>query len=240
MISRMRIFAGPNGSGKSTLAHWLSEDYAVNLYRHINADVLFAEIKETRRTACPFPMETASLVAFAQGTTYPVEQKGFFTQGSIRVEDESVVFEAEAVNSYTVALLADFYRHECLSREESFSFETVFSHPSKIDILKEARLKGYRTYLYFVATEDPKLNLTRIASRVLEGGHDVPPDKIIARFQRCLDNAGAALPYLDRAFFFDNTGTDFRFIAEANEGEWQFYTSSLPQWFKKALRRAWA
>ena len=46
MISRMRIFAGPNGSGKSTFAHWLSRDYAVNLYRFINADDLFAEMNE--------------------------------------------------------------------------------------------------------------------------------------------------------------------------------------------------
>ena len=232
----MRVFAGPNGSGKSTLAQWLSRDYAVNLYRYINADILFAEISQTGKTACPFAMETVSLLSFAKETTYPTEQKSYFLDGKIRVEEESVCFEQEAINSYTVAMLADYYRHECLTREESFSFETVFSHPSKIDILKEARLKGYRTYLYFVATENPQINLARIASRVLEGGHDVPANKIIERYQRCLDNVAPALQFLNRAYFFDNTRTDFHFIAEADDGKWKFYTSTLPKWFMKTVR----
>ena len=235
MIPRMRVFAGPNGSGKSTLAQWLSRDYAVNLYRYINADVLFAEINATRKTACPFTMETTQLLSFVQKTTYPDAQKNYFLDGKIRVEDESVCFEQEAINSYTVALLADYYRHECLSRGDSFSFETVFSHPSKIDILKEARLKGYRTYLYFVSTENPEINIDRIAIRVLEGGHDVPADKIIERYHRCLDNVAPALPFLNRAYFFDNTKTDIRFIAEADEGKWKFYTTALPEWFTKAV-----
>ena len=75
MIARMRIFAGPNGSGKSTLAHWLSRDYTVNLYRHINADVLFAEISESQRTACPFFMDTASLLAFVREFRQPVGEE---------------------------------------------------------------------------------------------------------------------------------------------------------------------
>ena len=237
MIPRLRIFAGPNGSGKSTLAKWLSQDYAVNLYRHINADILFAEIRKTQKTACPFPMDTTSLQYFVQTTTFPEEQKRFFQQDKIRVEEESIVFEQEAINSYTVALLAEYFRHECLSRLESFSFETVFSHPSKIDILQEARQKGYRTYLYFVATENPQINLTRIASRVLDGGHDVPTDKIVARYKRCLDNAAIAITHLNRVFFFDNTGINFRFIAEINEGNWTLYTSNLPLWFTRYFQR---
>ena len=235
MTSRMRIFAGPNGSGKSTLSLWLSRDYAVNLYRYINADVLFAEIQQTKKTSCPFSMETESLVSFAQKSTFPDEQKRFFLSGKIRVIDESVVFEKEAINSYTVALLADFYRHECLNRGDSFSFETVFSHPSKIDIIKEARQKGFRTYLYFVATDNPCINLSRIASRVLEGGHDVPADKILARFQRCIDNVALSLPFLNRAYFFDNSGTDIRFITEANEGKWTLFSSTLPNWFVNSI-----
>lgn len=235
MISRMRIFAGPNGSGKSTLAHWLSRDYAVNLYRYINADDLFAEIKETQKTACPFSMDMDSLLSYIQKTTYPDVQKGYFLNSEIQVKDESVIFAKEAINSYTVALLADYYRHEYILRGESFSFETVFSHPSKIEILKEAKCKGYRTYLYFISTENPKINLTRISSRVLEGGHDVPNDKIISRFQRCLENVSPALSFLDRAYFFDNTETDIRFIAEMNEGKWISYTPVLPQWFVKSV-----
>ena len=47
MTPRLRMLAGPNGSGKSTLAQQLTDDYAVNLYKFLNADLLFAEINQT-------------------------------------------------------------------------------------------------------------------------------------------------------------------------------------------------
>ena len=54
MIPRLRMIAGPNGSGKSTLAKQLTDDYAINLYKFLNADILFAEIAKSYKTACPF------------------------------------------------------------------------------------------------------------------------------------------------------------------------------------------
>ena len=62
----------------------------------------------------------------------------------------------------------------------SFSFETVFSHPAKIDILRRAFESGYRTYLYFIATETPEINIARIAQRVQrcskEKDHEKPTE----------------------------------------------------------------
>ncbi len=57
MIPRLRMLAGPNGSGKSTLARQLTDDYAVNLYKFLNADMLFAEISQNCKTACPFGID---------------------------------------------------------------------------------------------------------------------------------------------------------------------------------------
>ena len=54
MIPRLRMIAGPNGSGKSTLAQQLTDDYEINLYKFLNADILFAEIAKSYKTACPF------------------------------------------------------------------------------------------------------------------------------------------------------------------------------------------
>ncbi len=235
MIPRIRVFAGPNGSGKSTLAEWLSKDYSVNLYHYINADVMFAEIGRTLKTACPLPMDNESLLAFTNNSTFPDKHKAFFLSGNIQIKDDFVIFTRDAVNSYTVAMLADFFRSEYLASGISFSCETVFSHPSKIELLKNAQHKGFRTYLYFVSTECPEININRVATRVKQGGHDVPYEKIVERFQRCLDNVSLALPFLNRAYFFDNTGTDIRFLAEANEGKWTLYSSRLPQWFKKSV-----
>ena len=233
MIPRLRMFAGPNGSGKTTLAMWLSRDYAVNLYHFINADMMFAEIKKSCMTACPFSADNADLLEFVQNSTYPDEEKGHFLSGDIKIENDMATFTPSSINSYTVAILADFYKSEYIRHGDSFSFETVFSHPSKVELLKSAQAVGFRTYLYFVATDEPEINLRRIIRRVQNGGHDVPADKVIERYSRSLANAAKALPYLNRAFFFDNSGNSIRFLCEADDNGCKLYTNSLPDWFIK-------
>ena len=61
------------------------------------------------------------------------------------------------------------------------------SSPDKIDFLAEARRRGFRTYLYYVATVDPLININRVANRVRMGGHPVPEEKIVSRYARSLD-----------------------------------------------------
>ena len=60
------------------------------------------------------------------------------------------------------------------------TFETVMSSRNKIEFIRKAQKDGYRAYLYFVATEDPLINISRVSHRVKTGGHDVPSDKVIA------------------------------------------------------------
>ncbi len=60
----------------------------------------------------------------------------------------------------------------------TFTFETVMSHPDKIELLHKAQQSGFRTYLYYVATEDPEINISRVENRVSSGGHPVPREKI--------------------------------------------------------------
>ena len=119
-------------------------------------------------------------------------------------------------------------------RNEERITETVFSHPAKIDILKKAQAAGFRTYMYFVATENPNVNVKRIQQRVKDGGHDVPEDKTIARYYRCLEQVKYALPYLNRAYFFDNSTEQSVFFAEYEHGKgFQLYSTLVPEWFKR-------
>ena len=235
MTPRLRMLAGPNGSGKSTLAQQLTDDYAVNLYKFLNADLLFAEINQTAKTACPFSIDNLELLEFVQKSTYPEACKQPFLNKEIFIDDEDyLVFNKETINSYTVAVAADFFKDQYLKRRLSFSFETVFSHPAKIEILKQAQAAGFRTYMYFVATESPKVNLNRIKSRVKLGGHDVPEDKTVARYYRCLEQVKYALPYLNRAYFFDNSTEQSIFFAEYESGKgFQLHSDLLPMWFKR-------
>lgn len=75
MTPRLRMLAGPNGSGKSTLAQQLVDDYAVNLYKFLNADMLLAEIFKSHKTACPFSIDNQELLNFINSSTYPEECK---------------------------------------------------------------------------------------------------------------------------------------------------------------------
>ena len=235
MTPRLRMLADPNGSGKSTLAAQLSSDYAVNLYRFVNADLLFAEVVQSHRTACPFSIDNAELVEFVAQSTYPREYKRPFESGEIYIDEEDYLhFSANDINSYSVAIVADFFKEQYLKHRISFSFETVFSHPAKIDILKRAQAVGFKTYMYFIATENPVINVNRIRERIALGGHDVPEEKTRSRYLRCMEQVRYALPYLNRAYFFDNSTEQSIYLAEyESEVGFTLHSELQPSWFRR-------
>lgn len=111
------------------------------------------------------------------------------------------------------------------------------SSPEKVAFLCSAKQAGYRTYLYFVATEDPDINISRVEHRVRTGGHSVPKDKITSRYHRSLELLNAAVACSDRAYVFDNSCDDGRvWVAEVTDGnELTMKTDQMPYWFKAAL-----
>lgn len=218
MIPRFRMVAGPNGSGKTTLWQWLEGEYAVNFYTPINADAMFAEVASKGVLRAPLPVDKPSLERFLDTGGYPGTVTAAFRDGRIRLLGDCFRFTGEgSATTYTVALLANYFRDRMIEAGMSFSQETVFSHPDKPASLRRARERGFRTYLYFVATDDPALNAERVRQRALAGGHDVPAEKIAARYGRSLGQVRAALQDVSRAFFFDNSGTGMRFLASYHE-----------------------
>lgn len=112
------------------------------------------------------------------------------------------------------------------------------SFKDKIDFLKIAQTVGYRTYLYYIATDDPAINISRVKNRIHSGGHSVPEDKISSRYYRSLDLLLDAIKATNRAFLFDNSkelGEHF-LIAEITEGTTlEIKSDPAPAWFKKAV-----
>jgi len=111
----------------------------------------------------------------------------------------------EAQRSLHAQSLADLARERCLAERISFSFETVMSHPSKLEFMSRARDAGYVVELFFVCTSDPAINVVRVRHRVHFGGHDVPQDRIFARYRRTLDLLPRAAVLSHRVRLFDNT-----------------------------------
>lgn len=113
--------------------------------------------------------------------------------------------EAPEYHSYEAARLAEDMRHRYLRANSSFCFETVFSHPSKIDFMAEAKAQGYQVILVYVHLQGDALNCARVATRRALGGHDVPEQKIRSRIPRTIANVKAALPLCDVVKMYDNS-----------------------------------
>lgn len=121
---------------------------------------------------------------------------------------------------YEAAGLAQVIRERLLQEGVSFCFETVFSHPSKIDFIADAKGSGYEAILVCIHLDTPGLNEARVSQRVSEGGHGVPAEKIRSRLPRTLKHIAAALPLVDEARILNNSLRDdpFRLVAIVRKG----------------------
>lgn len=236
-MPRLRIFAGPNGSGKSTL-NTIINPALLGIY--INPD----EIEKQIILHKYFDFESFSI------QTTPTEITGFLMNSillkkaglvaqvsALEFVDNKIEFKKVMVNSYFAAVIADFIRQKLVETQTSFSFETVMSSSDKIDFLKKAQQKGFRTYLYYVATKAPSINVSRVKNRVKMGGHSVPEDKIISRYRRSLDLLVDAVKSSNRAYIFDNSDSQGHvLLAEITNGKQiEMKVDLMPDWFKTAF-----
>lgn len=137
-------------------------------------------------------------------------------------------------------LIARFLREQMLLHKKRFSFETVFSHESNIDIMRRAAEMGYKVYLYFVSTSSALVNKYRVELRVKEGGHGVPAEKIASRYYRSLDLLYDAMEVSYHAYVFDNSvdGEPYRLLYEQkvtgkSVSVVEYDKKDWPEWFKE-------
>jgi predicted ABC-type ATPase len=233
---RLRMFAGPNGSGKSTIKSVIRSEL---LGVYINPDEIEKDIRNgdfLNLLAFGVRTTSAEILAFFQNSTLLAKADLLDEADLLSFNDDKLCFHNVLVNSYFASVAADFIRHKLLETGTSFTFETVMSSPDKVAFLQKAQLRGYRTYLYYVATEDPIINILRVQRRVSLGGHPVPEDKIIARYGRSLDLLVDAIRHTNRAYIFDNSTHQQIWTAEITDGEFlEMKTDRMPAWFKTAV-----
>jgi predicted ABC-type ATPase len=87
--------------------------------------------------------------------------------------------------------------------------------------------------LVFIGLESSELAIGRVTQRTEQGGHDVPDDKIVARFPRTYSNLREALAFVDHAFLFDNSSAEspYRFVAELAAGRVVHHGELQPRWW---------
>ncbi len=233
---RLRIFAGPNGSGKSTITSIVTEA-GIHLGHYVNADEFKISINKTQE----FDFGKYSLdlaiddffTKFKNSSLYALAGGDAFTH-TIESNEDKLIFQSD-VNDYFVSFLAAYIRDNLLNNCTKFSFETVMSHPSKLDFLLKAKDHGYKIYLYFVALENPILNCNRVKARVSQGGHDVPDDKVIERYSRTMNLIVDAIRIADTTYFFDNSYSQPKLFASIENNCLKIADGIeyIPYWFNR-------
>lgn len=120
---------------------------------------------------------------------------------------------------------------------ETFCFETVFSHESKLELIKKAKANGYQVVLVFIHLDNPDRNIARVFQRVENGGHDVPHDKVKSRIPRAIENLKKAIPVVDRVALVDNSSTQdpLKTVARIKDAKVIDKVTPLPKWAEDIL-----
>ena len=234
-VKRMRVFAGPNGSGKSAVYELVKRQYRIGHY--INADEIERNISERGL----LHLDDFGIYLSSHDFEDYLQHSPFVTKSNdsglgihLRLDENVLVSTSSDSNSYEAAFIAEMLRYELIRKGITFSFETVMSHPSKLEVFKKAQEAGYRNYLYFVCTQDPAINQERIKIRVSKGGHPVPMDKVASRYHRSLKILAAAAKASHRTFLFDNSNDEARLVAEMTpEHTIIVHEARIPDWVNK-------
>ena len=132
------------------------------------------------------------------------------------------------------ARIAESRREECVNTHKSFCFETVLSTDRNLNLLKRAAAEDFFIRCYYVLTADPQINVARVATRVSAGGHNVPIDKIIARYHRALDLVKELVPVCDVCHIYDNSlDTPYRIFKKRKDRFW--YCPEMDIWLKEDI-----
>jgi predicted ABC-type ATPase len=232
---RLRVLAGPNGSGKSTIKGELKAEW---IGAFVNADEIERGLRDLGGT---LDLSSFGLTGAPAEVLRSVEAHLRRSRrrsacpallGKLTINTSLQLRVPAPYNSYLASVLADAIRRELLDAKHTFTFETVMSSRDKVDFMKEARGRGYRVYLYFVATDDPAINVDRVRRRVKQGGHPVPAKKVRERYGRSIGLMTEACGVAHRAYVFDNSGSRHKLLAQVVDGKkMEIEAATLPRWF---------
>lgn len=253
----MRVFAGPNGSGKSSIIKSIlntkvGKNKTLDFGIYINADDIAVMLKSNGVDFASYKVEVSidSLIYIAKnsGLINNAFKLGRFKRcivlknNTLHIDPKVALEKNDNPYERIAQILADYLRKVLLEKGEKFSFETVFSHKSKVEIIKKAQNRGYKVYFYFVLTEAPEINIFRVkVVRVGQKGHDVDKKKIVDRYYRSMELMYEAVQYTYQAYFFDNSTNGDRHTMFAHfkmnkdgEKQWDKIDNSIvPVWFRK-------
>jgi len=209
--ARFRLFAGPNGSGKTFFFTHLRKSGYIKTEIYVSADKIEADLK--RKPSFNFNAYRVK-VSGEEFKNYilhdglylsKINDPAFIDSINISSGILTLKLKKKQINSYHASFVATYLVQKLLTTEQSFCFETVMSHESKIKLLQQTKTAGFKTYLYFVFTDNVELNIARVKLRTKQGQHDVNSDLIRSRYPRTFTLLPKALELADEAYIIDNS-----------------------------------
>lgn len=133
--------------------------------------------------------------------------------------------------------LAEKLRNIAINKELPFAFETVLSTDGKLEFLKSAKERGYSIEAIFITTKDPQINIKRVSKRAKDGGHDVPEEKIISRYERSMSNLYKLIQIADGIKVYDNSGeSPVLVFIKTLDGEMKLLNNEIrDEWVQKYI-----
>ena len=159
-----------------------------------------------------------------------------FPQKYINPDEIALTLEGDTMsNAYQASAIAAQQRLEFIFQKQPFAFETVMSHPSKLAILETAKEAGFETQVVFVSTESSEINVERVRQRVADGGHDVPENKIVSRYERSMSLLPRVAEIADKIYIVDNSGKSPEIGAVLSQGQVIEKSETEIQWIEKTI-----
>jgi predicted ABC-type ATPase len=143
-----------------------------------------------------------------------------------------------AAHAYQAAKVAADTRTRLIELRRSFIAETVFSHPSKLELIDAAHAAGYTVVLHVLLIPE-ELAVQRVRHRVSAGGHHLPEDKIHQRYQRLWALVASAITHCDTATIYDNSTLKGPRVVAQMSGGHVIGTPAWPAWAPRGLSSRW-
>ncbi len=181
-VPRLRMFAGPNGSGKSTTIRSLIQKPAEWYGIYLNADDIEKQVRDHQQLSIAdfgLSFKPVELIETLLQKFRSYEKAYIPKPPQIQFQEGILTFTGFVFDSYHAAALVEILRHQALTQRKSFTFETVMSHPSKVEFLAEARAVGYRTYLYLLRLKTPQSTSAEFRIVFLKAGTPFPKIKFV-------------------------------------------------------------
>lgn len=133
--------------------------------------------------------------------------EAFLSDCGLRFVNADVIAAGLEITAYEAAEVASAIRSGLVQSRENFIFETVLSDPvgEKVDTLASYVALGYAVVFLFIRLHSADESVRRVAMRASQGGHDVPDEKLTARFERTKANLHRAIERLPQVLVFDNS-----------------------------------